>query len=416
MLATLRQRNFALLWFGGLVSLTGDWMLFVALPIHVYDVTGSTLATGVMFAARLLPDALFGSVAGVFVDRWDRRRTMIFVNLLMALSMLPLLIVPPTGWLWIVYAAAFAEVSAGAFLRPAENALLPRLVGAEHLMAANSLNALNNNLARLVGPALGGVAVLTLGLGGVALLNAVSFVVVAAMIRRISGDYRAAGRPMDAATAAAAFAGVWREWVEGLGLLRGGLLPTIFAVGAIMGIGEGIMAALFVPFVEEVLNAGPPEVGWLVTAQAVGGVAGGLIVGSVTRAMPPALLLGVSAVAFGLIDLTIFNYPAFLPGIWLGMALFVVVGLPSIGVRASMNTLLQGAVADQHLGRIFGAFNTTQALSMLAGALLGWALGGVLGIVLMLNVEAGSYVLAGLLVLVVLSGRAGKTAADRPRG
>src|SRR5919198_1112108 len=86
MIATLRQRNFALLWFAGLISLAGDWMLIVALPIYVYQLTGSTLATSTMFIAGRLPTLLFGSVAGVFVDRWDRKRTMVVANLLLALG------------------------------------------------------------------------------------------------------------------------------------------------------------------------------------------------------------------------------------------------------------------------------------------------------------------------------------------
>src|SRR5918998_1762782 len=94
LLATLRRRDFARLWFGGLVSMSGDWMLLVALPIYVYQRTGSALATGAMFTAGLLPTVLFGSVAGVFVDRWDRKKTMVWANVLMALS---ILLSPPPG-------------------------------------------------------------------------------------------------------------------------------------------------------------------------------------------------------------------------------------------------------------------------------------------------------------------------------
>src|SRR5258708_33871695 len=80
MLAILRQRNFALLWLGGLISFVGDWVLFIALPVFVYDLTGSALATGGMFIAQTLPPFLFGSVAGGFLDRLDRRWAMIVAN------------------------------------------------------------------------------------------------------------------------------------------------------------------------------------------------------------------------------------------------------------------------------------------------------------------------------------------------
>ncbi len=69
MLEVLRQRNFALLWFGGLISMTGDWVLYAALPFYVYQQTNSTLATAALVASELLPYLLFGSIAGVFVDR-----------------------------------------------------------------------------------------------------------------------------------------------------------------------------------------------------------------------------------------------------------------------------------------------------------------------------------------------------------
>ncbi len=93
MIATLRQRDFSLLWFGGVLSVIGDLFLFIALPFFVYERTGSALATGAMFAAETLPRLLFGSVAGVFVDRWDRKRTMVLSDLSRALILLPLLAV-----------------------------------------------------------------------------------------------------------------------------------------------------------------------------------------------------------------------------------------------------------------------------------------------------------------------------------
>src|SRR2546423_7636308 len=191
MLAVLRQRNFALVWVAGLVSLTGDWMLFVGLPLFVYRATGSTLATGAMIMVRMAPRLLLGSVAGVFADRWDRKRTMIGADLLLALSLLPLLAVRSVEWLWVVYAVSFVESSLAQFFAPAEAALLPRLVGEEHLTAPNALNSMNQNISRLAGPPLGGAVVGLLGLTGVALLDAASFLISAALIALVAVSGRA---------------------------------------------------------------------------------------------------------------------------------------------------------------------------------------------------------------------------------
>ena len=82
MFSVLRQRHFTLLWAGQLVSMLGDWIVLVALPFYVYQHTGSALATGLMFIVETLPRLFLGSLAGVFVDRWDRRKTMIAADLL----------------------------------------------------------------------------------------------------------------------------------------------------------------------------------------------------------------------------------------------------------------------------------------------------------------------------------------------
>src|SRR5437660_938968 len=123
MLSVLRQRSFALLWFGQLISVAGDRLLFVALPFYIYQLTGSTLATGGMFIAQLIPSLLLGSVAGVFVDRWDRRRVMIVSDLLRGLLLLLLLLVHSADLLWLMYAVAFAQSAIGQFFAPARNAI-----------------------------------------------------------------------------------------------------------------------------------------------------------------------------------------------------------------------------------------------------------------------------------------------------
>jgi MFS family permease len=408
LLSTLRNRNFALLWSGGLISMTGDWMLLVALPIYVYQATGSALATGAMFAAGLVPNVLFGSVAGVFVDRWDRKRTLVFGNTLLALSVLPLLVVPQTGWLWVVYAVAFVQSCFGVFNEPAENSLLPALLGDERLVSANSLNATNNNLARLAGPALAGLVVGWFGLVGVVVVDAASYLVSAALVSLISArsapERPEEAPPADAGGAAAAFSGVWREWAEGLRLVgTGRVLLTVFVVGAVTGLGEGVFLALFPPFVRVALGGGALELGWLMSAQAVGGVLGGLVVGAAAARLSPPRLLGSGAVLFGLIDLAIFVYPSFVQSIAVGLALFVLVGVPAAGMLAGLQTLLQTSAKDHLRGRVFGALGTTQALLMLAGTLLGGALGDAVGIVPVLVVQGGAYVAAGILVLVLLA-------------
>ena len=407
MLATLRQRNFGLLWSAGLISLAGDWMLRIALPIYVYQLTGSALATSTMLIAGMLPDLLFGSIAGVFVDRWDRKRTMVICNLLLAIGLLPLLAVRSAEQIWLLYLVAFYESTIAQFFGPAENALLPQLVGQQHLVAANSLNALNNNLARLIGPALGGMVAWLTGLAGVALIDAATFLFAAVLIGLISGTFK----PVKSLTAddhgsvGQAWAAVPREWLAGLRLIRRErVVMILFALIAITSLGEGVFGVLFVVFVNRILGGGAQEIGWLMSAQAVGGLIGGVLVGWMDNKVSSIALIGLGALAFGLIDLAIFNYPAFFPGFTLALILFIAVGIPGVTLMTGMNTLLQSAVADEYRGRVFGTYGMTGALLALIGATLAGTLGDRIGAVTLLNIQGGVYVAAGLLVPTLLYG------------
>jgi MFS family permease len=184
---------------------------------------------------------------------------------------------------------------------------------------------------------------------------------------------------------------------------RGRTILTAFLVVAVTGLGQGVVWALFPPFVREVLGGGTAELGWLLSAQAVGGLLGGVAVGSVAARLSSARLLGVSAILLGLIYLAAFLSPTVVRGVTVGLALFVLVGVASTAVFAGFQTLLQTSSTDSYRGRLFGALGTTQALSMLKGTLLGGALGDAVGIVLVLLVQAASYVAAGLLVLGLLA-------------
>jgi len=157
-------------------------VLFIALPFYTFSLTGSALATSAMFMASTLPRLLFGSVAGVFVDRWDRKKTMIAADLLRAVIVLLLLVVRSPEWLWLIYLASFAEALVSQFFVPAKTAIIPRLVSEQDLLTANSLNASSDAITRLLGSALGGVLMSWLGLQSVVVLDSASFLVSGILI------------------------------------------------------------------------------------------------------------------------------------------------------------------------------------------------------------------------------------------
>jgi MFS family permease len=402
MLSVLRRKNFAIVWLGGLASLTGDWAMFAGLPLAVYQMTGSTLALGLTTIANAIPLLVLGSVAGVFVDRWDRRRTMLVADVLLGLVLLPMLLVTSAERLWLLLAALMLESSIVQFYRPADGALLPRLVGSDELVAANALTGLNMNIARLVGPAIGALLVSLSGIGGVVLFDAATFFLAGSSLLLVRID----GRPEPQA-GNRDVGSVWREWLAGLAIVRSQLTPRIiFLCLAISGLGEGIMATLFVAFTRRVLQSDDLGYAWLISAQAVGGLVGGLALARFGRRVPPALLLGGGAVLGGVIDLLIFYAPLYAPMVrptlLLPVLLMVVVGGPFAAFNAGSMTLTQAAVGDAFRGRLLGLFFAVMALSGIVGMGLAGALGDTVGIIPMLTFDSMTYVVAGGMVLLVL--------------
>ena len=148
-----------------------------ALPLFALSATGSPLGASTVFIVELVPMLVAGSFLGVLVDRWDHRRTMIVVALLQGVLLLPLL-AASADRMWIVYTVAAVESLLGAVINPARRALVPSLVEPGQLGRANGLIAVSDNIARLVGSPLGGLAFALWGLPGVVLVDAATFLVL----------------------------------------------------------------------------------------------------------------------------------------------------------------------------------------------------------------------------------------------
>lgn len=399
MLAVLRQRDFALLWLGGLLSITGDWVLRAALPYFVYQQTGSTVATAGMIAAALAPGILLGSVAGVFVDRWDRRRVLVAGNLLQAAAVALLVLVPSDGWLWVVFVVAAAQSVVGAFSSPAESALLPALVDDERLVAANALNVLNNRLGRLAGLPLGATLLAAFGLEVVVIVDCASFVLAGLLIVPIVMPptvREAVVNEDDIVVVRSAWADFWREWLDGLHLVgRDRTLAVLFGVLGLMTFGGTMLDPLTVAWVRDVLGEGPQVYASLLTAHAASGILGALIVGWIDVRLTPRVLVGWSSIAAGLALVVKYNVPS----VSLAVSLSVFGGLTSVASSVGVETLVQRGVRDEFRGRVYGALGATAGLLSLLGALVGGVLAEVFGIVSMLNVASGLTVFAGVVVL-----------------
>lgn len=406
MIGLLRRRDLALLWTGGLVSVAGDWMLAVVLPYVVYAETGSTLATAGMTVAELVPGIVLGSFAGVWVDRWELRRLLVVANLLQALTVALLLLGDLPGDLALVFAVAAGQSALAAFSQPAESALVPRLVGPDELVAVNALNVLNNRLGRLAGLPLGSLVYAAGGLATVVVLDALTFLVAAGLLALVSRQ-----EPLPEAAAAAPSAGgagrrFLAEWVDGLCLVRSDrTVGVLFVVFGLMTFGGTMFDPLTAAWVRDVLGGGAGVYALLMTAHAVSGIAGALLVGRFGNRVPPRLLTGWASVAAGVLLVVRFNVPDVRVVLVLSLAQGALAVASSVGVEA----LAQQRIPAAYRGRVFGSLQATVWLLSLLGAVTAGAGAEALGLVPLLDLAAGLTLLSGVVILMALP-------QDRPLG
>lgn len=401
MFSVLRRRNFALLWSGQFVSLCGDWLIIVALPFFVYQLTRSILQTGIMLTAELLPRIVLGSLAGVFVDRWDRRWTMLISDLLRAGVLLLLLLVHSRDLLWLIYVVAFLQSIIGQFFNPAVSALTPSLVEEQQLVAANSLESFNDAVTRFIGPPLGGILLGTLGLTSVVFVDSATFLFSALTILLISVPVRVLEEKPVGASIVARMANIWSEWLAGLRLVaKSRTISGIFTAFGFLMVGQGLINVLLIVFIEEVMHSDAQVYGWIITSQGVGSLLGAILVGSASKSLRPVYLIVPGFVIAGICILIIVNYPV----LALDLVLIAFVGIFVVGTFVTMQTLLQQSVANEYRGRIFGTFSTTISLFTLIGMLLASSLGAPLGVVPLLDLAGILTFLAGVASLAMLRG------------
>lgn len=262
---TLRNRNFALLWLGQAISQLGDWVLFAVLPVWTYQLTGSKTVLGTMMVFQTLPVLLFGPVAGVLVDRWNRKRVMIVCDVLRGLIILGLFLVRSAEQVCLIYLIGFLNATLGRLFIPAKNASIPNLVGKDQLLAANSLSSATQTLTMLIGPAIGGALIGWAGPGPAFWFDAVSFFISALAIIFIALPHRVEEkRPVNIPL-------IYRDLLAGFRLIRQNpVLSSVLLLWAIVMFGGGAINVLAVVFITETLQLPSSAFGLALSSQGFG--------------------------------------------------------------------------------------------------------------------------------------------------
>ena len=211
------NRNYRLLFLGQTVSQLGDWFSTVAVYALLLDLTGSATAVAWMMIVQFLPYAIVGPMAGVVVDRVNRRRLMIAADIVRGIVVLGLLLVRRPDQVWIAYAVTALVVSASAFFEPARTATIPNITSAEELLPANALSSALWSAMLAVGASAGGLATVLAGREVAFVINAASFFISAIFIARTRYDATPPFAP--APTGFMALSGL-SDLVEGLRYVR----------------------------------------------------------------------------------------------------------------------------------------------------------------------------------------------------
>ncbi|MGN6126725.1 MAG: MFS transporter [Humibacter sp.] len=390
MTTALRSPVFARVLAAGLVSDTGDWMLFVALPLVVYRLTGSAIGTSLAFVLELLPAVALAPLAARLIARFDRRRLLIAISLVQALAVAPLFFVRSTADLPILYVVIVLQASCAAIFEPAKDSWLPELVEPDRLVSANALVGLAQNIGRLVGGPLGG-ALLAFGrLDLVVAVDIASFLVAAALLWTAPRTALVPGSTAPPADEPAA-TGV-------LATLRDRRLSALFASVALAGAAQGLFLVLFVLFVTNSLSGSDAAVGLLRGIQAIGSIAAGAALGFLAVTARPKRLLIVGALSFGVVSLLVWNLPFITTALWPYVIMFILVGAPGVLLTTGYISMIQTTVTDR--GGAFAAFGLVNAVGQGVGLLAAGLLQPVTGLLPLLEVQGCLYLLSGLVVLV----------------
>ncbi len=364
-LRALRHRNYRLFFIGQCVSLIGTWMTRIATSWLVYRLTGSEWLLGLVSFAGQIPSGLTAPIAGVLVDRWDRHRLLVITQVLSTIQSFTLAALTLTERIeiWHIVALAMVQGFINACDMPARQAFVVEMVDdRQDLPNAIALNSSMVNVARLLGPSIGGVLIAAVGEGWCFFIDGVSYLAVIGSLLAIhvapsAVTRKPVGRMLHQ------LAEGW-SYVRSFAPIRKLLL--LFAVVSLVGMPYMVLLPVFT---DRYLHGGPHLLGLLMAASGVGALTGALLLAARRTVVGLAKYIPLTAGVFGA-GLIAF---ACSRTAWLSVPLMVVTGVTFMVQMAATNTLIQTLVDDEKRGRVMGYFmmafmGTAPFGSLLAGS------------------------------------------------
>src|SRR5437667_6146738 len=390
----LRHRNFRLFWFGQLISLIGTWMQTIGQAWLVLELTHSAWLLGVVGALQFLPIMLLSLSGGVLADRLPKRKVLLFTQSFAMLQATILWILVATGHIqvWEVLVLASLLGLTNSVDMPTRQAFVVEMVGREDLPNAIALNSSLFNMARVVGPGLGGLIIAWLGVAPLFLLNAISFiaVIIGLALIRMNDLYALVKRSTSKGEAPKQ--NTLQSLREGLAYVA--RTPSVLLVIAVIGVISlfGINFNVVLPlFATDVLHSGAMGFGFLSAAFGIGSLLSALWLAWGNR-KPSVQYLLIAAFVFAVLEILF----AFSHLYVLSLILIAAVGFAMIAFSANSNTALQTVTPDHLRGRVMSVYMVVFAGSVPLGNLFTGGLAHLYGAPIALLVGAGLSLIAAI--------------------
>lgn len=387
--SVFRNQNFSLLWSGQLISTIGTALTSLAASIYVFRLTDSALSVGLMLMATAAPSLLVGLFAGVFVDRYDRKKIMITADLVRAVLvfLIPLLVPSNIIWLYIIIMLTSAI---GQFFDPAHESVLPEVASDEELAAANSLMAISSFGSTAIGFAASGLIASAADISWAFYIDAVTFIASALCVYLISiKPFTAEGETSVSIVMNNLRAGVRQ-------LFDTPILRSLFTAQVPVLIAFGLSNALLLPFAIRALNASEFEYGIQEGMTSIGFVVGSLLMANIFDRMREGVWIAISYLGMavmGIIYSTLFSVP-------LAILFITISGFFNAPSSIARRIIVQRNTPREMRGRVNSVFFVARDVMFLIG--MGAAgLADAIDIRVMYLVSALILLLGGVLVLVL---------------
>lgn len=348
-------------WSSDLLASLGHFVQEVALYWIAYEITGSAMALGILGLCGAAPRLLLGALGGVLVDRYDRKRLLILIQFFSTLPVLMFLLVYSFGVLqfWHLLAVEILFGSIRAVNPSASQSILAELVPRHDLMNAVSLYTIGFNFARIIGPSLGGILILWIGVGGCYWIFLVSLILSGCglmLIRLV--DRRAANSEQDFV----------REFKQGFQYVWASPLILSSIVAAYTFSIFIVTYQRFMPvFAKEIFEVGPEGLGLLMAAPGIGAIASLTFLASVGERWNRAWLLWITTTVTPIFLILFCISPVF----WVSVLLLGLVGAGQVSFRTISRVIIQIEAPRDLLGRVMSVFNMDQGMRSLGSVVLG---------------------------------------------